>query len=92
MGSIFAGLLADAGNDVWAIDLWHDHVEAIRNRGLRIEGASGDRLVTGLSVSGNAEDTRGAELYIIATKASGVGSAARAIASLCVVSHRRRRA
>ena len=38
MGSIFAGLLADAGNEVWAIDLWHDHVEAIQNRGITHRG------------------------------------------------------
>ena len=28
MGSVYAGLLADAGHDVWAIDSWRDHVEA----------------------------------------------------------------
>ena len=45
MGSIYAGLLADAGNEVWAIDTWQAHVDAIRERGLRVEGASGDRTV-----------------------------------------------
>ena len=45
MGSVYAGLLADAGNEVWAIDLWQGHIEAINNRGLRVEGASGDRTV-----------------------------------------------
>src|SRR6266581_1947767 len=45
MGSIYAGLLGSAGNEVWAVDLWREHVEAIRERGLRVEGASGDRVV-----------------------------------------------
>ncbi|HIO02634.1 MAG TPA: 2-dehydropantoate 2-reductase, partial [Alphaproteobacteria bacterium] len=25
MGSVYAGLLADAGNEVWAIDVWREH-------------------------------------------------------------------
>ena len=29
MGSIYAGLMADAGNDVWAIDVWREHIDAI---------------------------------------------------------------
>ena len=30
MGSVYAGLLADAGNEVWAIDIREDHLNAIR--------------------------------------------------------------
>ena len=45
MGSVYAGLLGDAGNDVWAIDPWAEHVAAIREHGLRVEGASGNRVV-----------------------------------------------
>ena len=45
MGSVYAGLLADAGNEVWAIDIREDHLNAIREQGLRIEGASGNRIV-----------------------------------------------
>lgn len=79
MGSIFAGLLADAGNEVCAIDLRQDHVDAIRSRGLRIEGASGDRTVTSLDAVTDVAEAGAAELFIISTKASGVGAAARAI-------------
>ena len=45
MGSIYAGLLADAGHEVWAIDIWKEHIDAIKEKGLRITGASGDRTV-----------------------------------------------
>ena len=44
MGSVYAGLLADAGLEVWAVDAWAQHVEAIRRDGLRVSGASGDRV------------------------------------------------
>ena len=45
MGSVYAGLFASAGHEVWAIDAWREHVEAMKKNGLRLEGASGDRTV-----------------------------------------------
>ena len=45
MGSVYAGLLASIGNEVWAVDVDSDHIDAIRAGGLRVEGASGDRRV-----------------------------------------------
>ena len=45
MGSVYAGILGDAGNEVWALDVWAEHVEAIRRGGLTVEGASGHRTV-----------------------------------------------
>lgn len=78
MGSIYAGLLADQGrHEVWAVDTWKEHVEAIRSKGLRVEGASGDRTVR-MNATTNAADVRDADLVIIATKDDGVAAAAKA--------------
>lgn len=77
MGSIYAALLADAGHDVWAVDAWQEHVDAIRGNGLRVEGASGDRTVK-LNATTNAVDVGEAELIIIATKADNAEAAAQA--------------
>lgn len=82
MGSIYAGLLADAGHDVRVMDLWQDHMDAIRTKGLRVEGASGDRIVTSIIVAQTRQDIAACDLYIIATKASGVGDSARMITPL----------
>ncbi|MGI9417138.1 MAG: ketopantoate reductase family protein [Geminicoccaceae bacterium] len=82
MGSVYAALLADAGHEVVAIDLWKEHIDAIREHGLRVEGASGDRTVTGLRAATDPAEAGEADLYIIATKAAGVGAAARAIRPL----------
>lgn len=79
MGSIYAGLLADAGNEVWAIDTWQDHLHAIAQQGLRVEGASGDRRVHGIRTATEVAEAGACDLYIIATKASAVGAAAQAI-------------
>ena len=45
MGSIYASFLAQNNDDVLAIDLWEDHLEAIKNDGLRVSGFSGDKVV-----------------------------------------------
>src|SRR5690606_35952390 len=77
MGSVYAALLASAGHEVWAVDIWREHIEAIRRSGLRVEGASGDRTVR-IGATADPADVKDADLVIIATKADGVGAAARA--------------
>lgn len=82
MGSIYAALLADQGkHDVWAIDTWKEHVDAMREKGLRVEGASGDRTVR-VNATTNPDDVKDADLVIVATKYDGVGSAAKAALSV----------
>jgi 2-dehydropantoate 2-reductase len=76
MGSVYAGLLADAGLDLCAIDVWAEHIEAINRDGLRVSGASGERVAK-LRATTKAQDAGPADLVIIATKASGVADAAK---------------
>ena len=45
MGGSYGGLLAIGGEDVGLVDVWSDHVEAIRRAGLRISGAFGEHVV-----------------------------------------------
>lgn len=82
MGSVYAALLADAGHEVWAIDTWSDHVDAISANGLRVEGASGDRTVTSLQATADPQAAGACDLWIIATKADGVAAAAQSISGL----------
>ncbi len=82
MGSVYAGLLADGVNEVHVVDIRQDHIDAIARAGLRVSGASGDRVVTSI---GACTSTRGigiCDLVIIATKASGVEAAARSAREL----------
>ena len=80
MGSVYAALLADAGHDIWAVDSWAEHIKEINSNGLRLEGASGDRTVTQLSATTKLDEAGSCDLYVIATKADGVGAAAQAVA------------
>jgi 2-dehydropantoate 2-reductase len=81
MGSVYAGLMASAGHEVHAVTLWEDHVEAINRAGLRVEGASGDR-VAAVHASVDTTGIGACDLVIIATKAMDVAAAARRARSL----------
>jgi 2-dehydropantoate 2-reductase len=78
MGSVYAGLLASAGHEVWAIDRWREHVEAMRKNGLRLEGKSGDRTVK-VNATTDPREAGACDLVIIATKAMHVAEAASSI-------------
>ena len=81
MGSVYAGLLAAAGHEVWAVDTWREHVEAMQKNGLRVEGASGDRTVK-VNATTDTKDVGLCDLVIVATKTMHVESAARASLAL----------
>ncbi len=81
MGSVYAALLADAGHEIWAIDSWKEHVDAMTANGLRLEGASGDRTVR-VNATTNAADAGPCDLVILATKAMHVEKAAQSMRPL----------
>ncbi len=80
MGSVYAGQFCEAGHEVWAIDPWAEHVEAINALGLQLEGTSGNRRIEGIRAVTNFSEVGECDLIVIATKMAGVGPAARAIA------------
>jgi 2-dehydropantoate 2-reductase len=82
MGSVYAGLLGKAGHEVWAIDIWQEHIDAIASSGLTVSGASGNFVVDNLHVGRAPRDAGPCDLWVIATKASEVEAAAAAVAPL----------
>lgn len=46
IGSSLGGVLTGGGLDVWLLDKWAEHVEAMNRSGLRIRDDGGERLVT----------------------------------------------
>ena len=79
MGSIYAGMLAEAGNEVWISDTFEQHLKEIEQSGLFISGASGKRMIPHLNISRNLDLVGVCDLIIIATKAYAVDSAARTV-------------
>jgi 2-dehydropantoate 2-reductase len=82
MGSVYAALLGKAGHEVWAIDIWPEHIDAIASSGLSVSGASGSYVVDNLHVGREPKDAGTSDVWIIATKASAVEEVAEKIAPL----------
>ena len=82
MGSVYAGLLGKAGHEVWAIDIWQEHLDVIANAGLTVSGASGNFVVDGIRVAGAPQDAAPCDVWVIATKADAVDQVAAQIAPL----------
>jgi 2-dehydropantoate 2-reductase len=82
MGSVYAALLSRAGHEVWAIDTWREHTDAIAESGLTVSGASGQFVVDGLRVGRTPEDAGPCDVWVIATKAPAVEEVAVTVAPL----------
>ena len=68
MGSLFGGLLAEAGHDVTLVDVDDAHLEKIRHDGLRLRTDAGERVVQELRVSRPEHATHAPDLVIVFTK------------------------
>jgi 2-dehydropantoate 2-reductase len=82
MGSVYAGRFGKAGHDVWAIDVWREHLDVIATSGLTVSGASGTFVVEGIQVGLTPRDAAPCDLWVIATKAADVDDVAAEIAPL----------
>src|SRR5713101_5431262 len=74
VGSLFAAHLAKAGEaEVWAYDVWKEHIEAIRKHGLRLSGAAD--FSARLNATSDAKELPRCDYGIVATKAIHTRSA-----------------
>jgi len=68
VGSLFAAHLAKAGEaEVWAYDVWEEHIEAIRKNGLRLSGAAD--FTAKLNATSDVNELPRCDYGIVATKA-----------------------
>jgi 2-dehydropantoate 2-reductase len=82
MGSVYASHLGKAGHEVWALDIWQEHIDAIAGSGLAVSGASGSFVVDSLRLGRTPADAGTCDVWVIATKAADVDAAASAVAPL----------
>lgn len=82
MGSVYAGRFGKAGHEVWAIDVWQEHIDAIASSGLAVSGASGRFVVEGIQTGDKPSDAAPCDIWVIATKAEAVDTVATQIAPL----------
>jgi 2-dehydropantoate 2-reductase len=75
MGSLFGGLLAEAGAEVRLLDVWAEHVEAVNTKGLRIESGGESRSVK-VEATTDPRSMGQADLIIIFVKSTHTQEAA----------------
>jgi 2-dehydropantoate 2-reductase len=75
MGSLFGGLLAEAGASVTLLDVNQQHLDAIRRDGLRLETDAFSRRITQLAACRPEEATQIPDLLLIFTKTYQTGPA-----------------
>src|SRR5579864_8028970 len=74
VGSLFAAHLANAGEtEVWAYDVWKEHVDAIRKDGLKLSGA--EDFTARLNATSDPKELPHCDYGILATKAIHTRSA-----------------
>jgi len=81
MGGLFGGLLSEGGLDVTLLDTWHQHVAAIREKGLGIVGYGGDRVIP-IKATTNGGDIETADIVLFQCKASANEAAAKSVLHL----------
>jgi len=81
VGSLFAAHLAKAGEvEVWAYDVWKEHVDAIRQHGLRLTGAA--EFTARLNATSDTKEIPRCDYGIVATKAIHTKSAIAQVAKV----------
>jgi 2-dehydropantoate 2-reductase len=81
MGSLFGGLLAEAGAEVWLMDIWEAHVDAVNKKGLEIEREGKTRTVL-LQAAADPGMVELCDLVIVFVKSTHTGDAAQAARSV----------
>jgi 2-dehydropantoate 2-reductase len=81
MGGLFGALLAEGGLEVTLIDLWREHVEAIRAHGLRLVGYGGERAIP-VGATTDASEIRACDVVFFQCKAFANEAAAASVRHL----------
>ncbi|MBR8655132.1 2-dehydropantoate 2-reductase [Achromobacter sp. Marseille-Q0513] len=82
MGSLFGGLLAEAGQRVVLLDIDDAHLAAIRDAGLRLDTDAGSRHVSRLAACRPEQASEAPDLLIVFTKTLHTGQALAAVERL----------
>jgi 2-dehydropantoate 2-reductase len=79
VGALFAANLSQLDDvEVWAVDVWDEHVQAINDKGLRLSGAA--EVVSRPRATSDPGEVPASDFGIIATKSMHTGAAVAAVA------------
>ena len=82
MGSIYASLLSQSRHEVWLVDIWREHIDAIRRDGLRVDGPGNTTRRVSINATSVLADVGTVDLAILAVKAFQTDAGAASVRSL----------
>ena len=81
-GSVFASYLKLGGaDDIWLIDLYKEHMDTVRDKGLIMKDHNGEHHLTGFHTAYKAEEVGPVDVLVVLTKSTHTIFRARAAAS-----------
>ena len=81
MGSLFGGLVAEGGLDVTLVDPWQEHIDSIREHGLKMVGFGGDRHIS-VNATTDPSTIESADIVFVQCKANFNAAAAESVRHL----------
>ncbi len=81
MGSLYGGRLS-ADNEVWLVDVWKEHVDAINREGLKIKCSETETMTFHPKATDHPEEVGAAELVLVFVKSVNTAAALRQNACL----------
>jgi 2-dehydropantoate 2-reductase len=69
LGSLFGGWLHAAGHEVTLVDTWEEHVQAVNERGLRLENADGEATVIHPPTTTDPSEVGVVDMLVVLVKA-----------------------
>ena len=70
MGSLYGGVLAEDGHEVWFIDVFKEHVDAVKTNGLIVNKDGSKRIIQNIRATTQAEEAGVVDLAIIFVKST----------------------
>lgn len=75
-GSVFASYLKLGGaDDIWLIDLYKEHMDAVRDKGLIMKDHNGEHHITGFHTAYTADEVGPVDVLVVLTKSTHTVSA-----------------
>lgn len=81
MGSLFGALLAEAGSNVWLVDVWKEHVAVVNERGLIFE-TKGEQRAVKIRATLDPAEVSSAQLVVVFVKSTHTAAASQTAARL----------
>lgn len=70
MGCLYGAMLSESGNEVWLLDVWEQHIEAVKSSGLIVEKGSEQKRYTYLKATVDPKEIGSVDMAMVFVKST----------------------